>query len=69
MDEEMETATDIRFVLQSFKGEAHICWKTILNMRGREKALNMGRRKFRKVFLKKYVPGHEVELLKDETST
>jgi hypothetical protein len=33
---------------------------------GREKALNMGWRKFRKVFLNKYVPGHEVEQLEDE---
>jgi hypothetical protein len=56
----------ITFASQSFKGEAHIWWKTILNMWGREKALNMGWRKFRKVFLKKYVPGHKVEQLEDE---
>jgi hypothetical protein len=73
--EEMETTVDvsgcrpeykIRFASQSFKGEAHIWWKTILATWGREKALNMGWRKFRKIFLQKYVPGHEVEQLEDE---
>jgi hypothetical protein len=71
----METTVDvsgckaedkIRFAPQSFKGEAHIWWKTVLATWGREKAFNMGREKFRKVFMEKYVPGHEVEQLEDE---
>jgi hypothetical protein len=53
--EEMETTVDvsgciledkIRFASQSFKGEAHIWWKKILATWGREKALNIGWRKF-----------------------
>jgi hypothetical protein len=72
--EEMDTTVDfsgcrpeekIRFASQSLKGEAHIWWKKILNTWGREKALNMGWRKFCKVFFKKYVSGHEVEQLED----
>jgi hypothetical protein len=71
----METTVDVsgcmpedkfRFASQSFKGEAHIWWKTILATWGGEKALNMGWRKLRKVFLKKYIAGHEVEQLEDE---
>jgi hypothetical protein len=71
----METTVDvsgcraedkIRFASQSFKGEAHIWWKTILATLGREKALNMEWKKFRKVFMKKHVSGHEVEKLEDE---
>jgi hypothetical protein len=56
----------VRFAANSFKGEAHIWWKTILATWGREKATGMGWKKFRKVFLKKYVPNHEVEQLEDE---
>jgi hypothetical protein len=33
---------------------------------GQEKAYAMGWKKFREIFLKKYVPHHEVERLEDE---
>jgi hypothetical protein len=71
----METTIDVigckdkdkvRFAAKSFKGEAYIWWKTILATLGREKATGMDWRKFRKVFLKKYVSNHEVEQLEDE---
>jgi hypothetical protein len=73
--EEMETTIDVigfkdkdkvRFAAKSFKGEAHIWWKTIMATWGKEKATSMDWRKFRKVAMKKYVSNHEVEQLEDE---
>jgi hypothetical protein len=73
--EEMEITVDMSdcrvedntlFASQSFKGEAHIWWKTLVATRGREKVYNMECKTFRKVFLKKCVPERGVEKLEEE---
>jgi hypothetical protein len=60
------TENHVLFASQSFKGKAHIWWKTTLASKGRKKVYTMNWMAFRELLLAKYVPHNEVEKLENE---